>query len=98
MNRVRVLPVLVLLLGMPAAGLDDKVEIPGKIYTILPRDRIKAIKNPVYVSADEAEIPDEARVIAVRIGDESRAFDPNLLNFHEIVNDDVGGKKIAVAW
>ncbi len=77
---------------------EDEIEIPGKIHTLLPFDAIKAIKEPTFVSAEKAQIPDEARVIAVTLGDERRVYDPNLLNLHEIVNDEAAGKKFAVAW
>ena len=80
------------------AATDEEIEIPGKIHTLLPFDAIKAIKEPTFVSAEKAKIPDEARVIAVTLGDERRVYDPNLLNLHEIVNDEAAGKKFAVAW
>ena len=38
------------------------------------------------------------RVIGVSINGESRAYPLNLLSRHEIVNDTVGGKAIAVTW
>jgi hypothetical protein len=38
------------------------------------------------------------RVIGVEIGGESRAYPLMLLNWHEIVNDTLGGRKIAVTY
>ncbi len=38
------------------------------------------------------------RVIGVEIGGESRAYPIHILNLHEIVNDRVGGRLIAVTW
>ena len=96
------LPAFAILLGLSgqtALSLDDKkVDVPGKIHRIIPKDRIPAIKHPKFVSAEEAEIPDDARIFGVRIGDEARAYDLNILNHFEIVNDDFGGKKVAVVW
>lgn len=92
------LGVLLLGLALLARGDDGEEKIPGKIHKLLEMDVIKAIKEPTFVSAEEAKMPDDARVIAVEIGGESRCYDPNLLNDHEIVNDVVGGKKVAVAW
>ena len=77
---------------------DEPVEIPGKIHKILEMDDLPALKHPRFVAAAEAEIPDDHRMIGVVIGDEARAYCPNILNHHEIVNDDVGGRKIAVTW
>lgn len=88
------------LLGSALMGMgdDEAVKVPGKIHEILPMDAIAAIKKPTYVSAEKAKMPDDARVIAVKIGDEARVYDPNILNHHEIVNDELEGKKIAVTW
>ena len=71
-----------------------------EIITLLPRDGIPAIDNPQFVSvaeADEAYDPDEL-VIGVEFNGESRAYSVPLLSNHEIVNDTVGGEKIAVTW
>ena len=79
-------------------GADDPNAIPGKIYKLLEMDQIPAIKRPKFVSADEAAIPDGHRMIGVVIDGDARAYCPNILNHHEIVNDEVGGRKIAVTW
>jgi len=70
------------------------------IVTLLPRDAIPAIDNPRFYSAAEADEeydPDEL-VLGVSLGGESRAYSTALLSSHEIVNDTVGGRKIAVTW
>lgn len=77
---------------------DDADGVPGKIYKILPMDRIPAIQDPRFIDAADAEIPDDHRMLGVVIGEDARAYCPNILNRHEIVNDQVGGKKIAVTW
>lgn len=71
-----------------------------EIVTLLPPDGIPAIDNPVFLPADEADqeyAPDE-QVIGVVFNGEARAYSINLLSGHEIVNDEVGGIKIAVTW
>ena len=71
-----------------------------EIITLLPRDAIPAIDNPRFYSvaeADEEYAPDEL-VLGVSLNGESRAYSTALLNSHEIVNDTVGGRKIAVTW
>ena len=71
-----------------------------EIITLLPPDAIPAIDNPQFVSiadADEAYDPDEL-VIGVALNGEARAYSVPLLSNHEIVNDVVGGAKIAVTW
>jgi hypothetical protein len=71
-----------------------------EIVTLLPRDGIPAIDDPVFVSAEEANNqyePDEL-VIGVNFDGDARAYSIPLLSSHEIVNDTVGGRKIAVTW
>ena len=68
------------------------------VRTLLPFDAIPAITEPQFVSADEAKLAPDAPVIGVAINGESRAYSLYLLNGHEIVNDVVGGEKIATTW
>ena len=71
-----------------------------QIITLLPRDGIPAIDQPVFQSAEEAEAeydPDDL-VIGVSYNGDARAYSVGLLSSHEIVNDTVGGRKIAVTW
>lgn len=71
-----------------------------EIVTLLPRDAIPAIFNPRFYSAAEADAEYEPteRVLGVSINGESRAYSTSYLDRHEIVNDTVGGRKIAVTW
>jgi hypothetical protein len=71
-----------------------------EIITLLPRDGIPAIDNPTFISAEEAKeqyTPDEL-IIGVNFDGDARAYSIPLLSSHEIVNDTVGGRKIAVTW
>lgn len=68
------------------------------IKTLLPFDAIPAITKPQFVPAAEAKLDADAPVIGVTFNDESHAYSLYLLNGHEIVNDVVGGKKIATTW
>ena len=68
------------------------------IRTLLPFDAIPAITDPQFVSANEAKLDLYAPVIGVTFNGESRAYSLYLLNGHEIVNDVVGGQKIATTW
>ena len=70
------------------------------IVTLLDFDAIKAIDNPEFLSPDEVGDtyrPNE-KVIGVSIDGDSRAYSVPMLSRHEIVNDTVGGVKIAVTW
>ena len=68
------------------------------IRTLLPFDAIPAITDPKFVSANDAKLDADAPVIGVTFNDESHAYSLYLLNGHEIVNDVVGGLKIATTW
>ena len=69
-----------------------------RILIALPYDAIPAILNPKFVSANEAELATDSPVIGVSFNGESHAYSIHLLNGHEIVNDEVGGVKIATTW
>jgi hypothetical protein len=68
------------------------------ILTVLPFDAIPAIKNPSFVPASDAKLSENAPVIGVSFNGQHRAYSIYLLNGHEIVNDVVGGEKIATTW
>lgn len=71
-----------------------------KIVTVLPRDAIAAIDNPKFISVDEANesYEEDELVLGVEFNGEARAYSIPMLSSHEIVNDTVGGVKIAVTW
>ena len=71
-----------------------------KIITVLPKDRIPSIDFPFFIAADEAGniMADEELVIGVSIDGDHRAYSVPHLSRHEIVNDVVGGRPIAVTW
>ncbi len=77
----------------PAAG--DPI-LRNEIGTVLSPDSIRAIDNPGFNSG--SGIPATTRVIAVELGGESHAFPIATLSEHEIVNDRLGGKNIAITW
>jgi hypothetical protein len=71
-----------------------------EIVTLLPRDAIPAIDNPEFLSVVEAddEYALDELVIGVEFDGDARAYSIPHLSRHEIVNDIVGGRKIAVTW
>ncbi len=86
---------------LPAAqepGEKPHPDLPEGFAQILPRGRIAAVDSPQFVSAAQAEIPDEAWVLGVVVGGEARAYSLNLLNRHEVVNDSAAGKNFAAVW
>lgn len=65
-----------------------------------PKDGIPAIDEPVFVDVDEANswLKPVEPVILVEVGDEARAYPLQILIWHEIVNDTVGGLPLAVTF
>ncbi len=71
-----------------------------EIVTLLPRDAIPAIDEPRFLSAEEAdEFYDPTEIVmGVTFNGDTRAYSVPFLSNHEIVNDTVGGVKLAVTW
>ncbi len=71
-----------------------------EIVTLLPPDAIPAIDNPRFVTAEDADrqLTLSDLVIGVSIDGEHRAYGAAFLSAHEIVNDTLGGRAIAVTW
>lgn len=111
-RRIRaVLPFVVLaalLTGMPdspaqeANGFDlSKASIPiAEIHAGgPPRDGIPSIDRPQFEKAAEADwMRPEDLVVGVTVGEDRRAYPLRILVWHEIVNDTVGGKPVAVTY
>lgn len=71
-----------------------------KIVTVLPKDAIRAIDSPRFLQREEARgqmLPNE-QVIGLSINGETKAYPVGMLSSHEIVNDVVGGRPLAVTW
>lgn len=65
-----------------------------------PKDGIPAIDDPRFVTAGEADgwLDDREPVMVVELGGEAKAYPLQILIWHEIVNDEVGGRPVAVTF
>ena len=64
-----------------------------------PRDGIPAISNPTFIDAAAADfLRPEDRVIGIEMAGETRAYPIPILNWHEIVNDEIGGRSFAITY
>ena len=83
----------------PAAKVAPERDLD--IVTLLPPDAIRSIDSPGFFKtieqADKFYREDEY-VLGVEIDGDARAYSVPLLSSHEIVNDTVGGRPIAVTW
>lgn len=78
----------------------------------LPRDQIHALSNPALVNGSDVAainkrerrlyhrkfIVSGDRVVGVSINGEQRAYQINILNYHEVVNDTLGGVPIVIVY
>ena len=55
------------------------------------RDSIPALVHPKALSTADSPWADDVRVIGVEVGGEARAYPLAVLNWHELVNDTLGG-------
>ena len=64
-----------------------------------PKDGIPAILKPEFIQASDAGYlnPDDS-VIGVDIAGESKVYPIKILNWHEVVNDTIGGVPITVTF
>ena len=91
---------------IPPAPTEDPVAATAPeraldIVTLLPFDGIPAIDTPHFFPDLETAnmfYNDGELVLGVEIDGDARAYSVPLLSSHEIVNDVVGGKPIAVTW
>lgn len=65
-----------------------------------PKDGIPSIDQPSFVTVEEAAswVSPHEPVIALRHRGEARAYPLQILTFHEIVNDEIGGTPVAVTF
>ncbi|MHA2090946.1 MAG: DUF3179 domain-containing protein [Candidatus Kariarchaeaceae archaeon] len=64
-----------------------------------PPDGIPSIDNPIFLSASDAEAPsDTSQIIGVEIDGVARAYPYDILNWHEIVNDEINGQHLSITY
>jgi len=64
-----------------------------------PAGCIPALDDPAVTPADEGSwYPDDGIVFGLVIGGEARAYPKNLMEVHEMVNDTLGGRRIAIPY
>jgi hypothetical protein len=64
-----------------------------------PKDGIPALLNPESVPATQASFLDDSdRVLGLVIREEARAYPLRILDWHEVVDDFVGSRAVAVTF
>lgn len=63
-----------------------------------PRDVIPPLDSPAYTGVADAVFDPREPGIMVEIGGDTRFFPLQILNLHEIVNDEIGGVPVAITY
>lgn len=72
---------------------------PAEFTEVLPPDSIPSIDEPKFVSISETDfLVDREPVIEVTVNDDSRAYPLQIMTWHEIVNDEIGGESVSVTF
>lgn len=81
---------VVMLLLTAGAGALSRVNVFERMFAPLPAPR--------FTAAGASELPGEAIVMAVRVGDQVRAYPVEVMAYHHVLNDVVGEVPIAVTY
>ena len=94
----RFLALVIFVIGFASAACSQSKDLPKEFEQLLPRGAIAAITQPEFVSADEADISNNAWVLGVVFEGQAQAYSLTLLNSHEIVNHQIGNTAFAAVW
>ncbi|MEO1591014.1 MAG: DUF3179 domain-containing protein [Cyanobacteria bacterium J06632_22] len=75
-----------------------RVELDTLLSGGVPKDGIPSIDAPEFDTAETTPFKGDELVIGVMINGEAKAYPYGILNWHEIVNDTVGGVNVAVSY
>jgi hypothetical protein len=68
-----------------------------EVRSVLPKDAIPSIDDPAFGPAYDGDPGDEVVVLEPDSGP-AKAYPIRILNYHEIVNDRLGDRPVAVTW
>ena len=85
------------LVGWGGVFIDDRpVATAGEVC---PRGCIPALDEPAVTDAEGGSwYPDQSLVFGVVVGGEARAYPKHIMEIHEMVNDTVGGRRLAIPY
>jgi hypothetical protein len=62
------------------------------------KEGIPSIDDPEFVPADKAQLKDDALVMSATLNGATHVYSLEFMNAHELVNDEIGGVKVAVTY
>ncbi len=84
--------------GAPSGVVAGKLD-PADIVDVIPMDGIPALDEPRFEPVIEVNwLADQEPVIAFELDGDARAYPLQIMTWHEIVNDEVGGTPVAVTF
>ena len=85
------------LVGWGGVFIDDRPDATAG--QTCPRGCIPALDQPAVTNADGGSwYPDDDLVFGIVIGRQARAYPKNIMEVHEMVNDTLGGRQIAIPY
>ncbi len=63
-----------------------------------PKDGIPSVDNPKFDTAETTPFGEDEWVIGMVVNGEAKAYPYGILNWHEIVNDTIGGTNVTVSY
>lgn len=65
----------------------------------VPKDGIPSLFNPVKIEASQADyLSDEDLVVGLVVGDQAIAYPHSILDWHEVVNEDISNKTFTMSY
>ena len=73
---------------------------PNDIIPDVPRDAIPPLFQPIYQGSSDVEpwLREDDTVLGFELNCDARAFPLKNMNWHEIVNNSIGGKDVVVTY
>lgn len=80
-------------------GAPSRIRPEEIVFGGVPLEGIPALDQPAHVPAAEAKyLSDSERVFGVSVGGEQRAYPLRILDWHEMLNDVVGGRPVTLSY
>jgi len=107
MKTIKIITLLILALFLNSCDTVDNADVSGdwliptdQVFDGGPgRDGIPSVDNPQFTNVNDASyLLDDDLVIGIKIGGTIRAYPHPILDWHEIVNDDISGQKTAITY
>jgi len=107
MKVIKIISLLTLALYLNSCDTVDNADVSGdwliptdEVFDGGPgRDGIPSVDNPQFTNVNDASyLLDDDLVIGIKVGGTIRAYPHPILDWHEIVNDDINGQKTAITY